>query len=486
MFKKNIYISFLFQFLTFVYIKTTDIMSDKQGSKAYIVLITFISALGGLLFGYDWDVIGGAKPFYEAFFGIQRAPAIQGFVMASSILGCLLGVTTTGWLADRYGRKPLLAVASVIFIISAVGTGTCNTLPWFIFYRLIGGIAIGVASNLSPMYLAEVSPAEVRGRFVSVNQLTIVLGILSAQIASWLIAEPTLPDSNILASWNGQTGWRIMFWAELVPAVLFFILIFFVPESPRWLGTQLKYEQSRRIFIRIGGQEYANSQIEPMKSVSTEGCRKKGYRMLFQERLGKILLTGIVIAIFQQWCGVNVVFNYAQEIFQTSGYGVSDILFNIFATGVTNVVFTFVGIYTVDRLGQRALLLLGAAGLAVIYAVLGACYYFQVPGLAELILVITAIAAYAMTLTPVTWAVISEIFPNRVRGAAMGIVTFALWTACFVLTYTFPVLNNNLGPYGTFWFYGVICLLEFAYLWKNLPETKEKSLKEIERELSTT
>lgn len=484
MFLKNTYIFFLFQLLTFVYTKTTDSMSDKQGSRAYLVLITFISALGGLLFGYDWVVIGGAKPFYEVFFGIQHSPAIQGFVMASSILGCLLGVTATGWLADRYGRKPLLAIASVIFIISAVGTGACNTLTWFIFYRLIGGIAIGIASNLSPMYIAEVSPAEVRGRFVSVNQLTIVLGILSAQIANWLIAEPTLPGSDILASWNGQSGWRIMFWAELVPAVLFFILIFFVPESPRWLGTRLKYEQSRRIFIRIGGQEYADSQIEALKSVSAENCGKSGYRMLFRGRLGKILLTGIVIAVFQQWCGLNVVFNYAQEIFQASGYGVSDILFNIVVTGVTNVVFTFVGIYTVDRLGRRALLLFGAAGLAAIYAVLGACYYFQVSGFAVLILVVTAIAAYAMTLAPVTWVVISEIFPNRVRGAAMAIATFALWTACFVLTYTFPVLNSSLGPYGTFWLYGVICLLGFAYLWKNLPETKGKSLEEIEKEFT--
>ena len=191
-----------------------------------------------------------------------------------------------------------------------------------------------------------------------------------------------------------------------------------------------------------------------------------------------------MIAVFQKWCGLNVVFNYAQEIFQASGYGVSDILFNIVVTGVTNVVFTFVGIYTVDRLGRRALLLFGAAGLAAIYAVLGACYYFQVSGFAVLILVVTAIAAYAMTLAPVTWVVISEIFPNRVRGAAMAIATFALWTACFVLTYTFPVLNSSLGPYGTFWLYGVICLLGFAYLWKNLPETKGKSLEEIEKEFT--
>jgi SP family sugar porter-like MFS transporter len=197
-----------------------------------------------------------------------------------------------------------------------------------------------------------------------------------------------------------------------------------------------------------------------------------------------ILLIGIVIAAFQQWCGINVIFNYAQEIFSSAGYGVSDILFNIVVTGITNVIFTFVGMYTVDKLGRRSLLMFGAIGLACIYALLGACYYFQISGLAVLILVVFAIACYAMTLAPITWVVLSEIFPNKIRAMAMAVSTFSLWTACFVLTYTFPLLNKGLGSYGTFWLYGVICVLGFIFIKKRLPETKGKSLEEIENELT--
>jgi SP family sugar porter-like MFS transporter len=206
--------------------------------------------------------------------------------------------------------------------------------------------------------------------------------------------------------------------------------------------------------------------------------------MLFRGRMPKILLIGVVIAAFQQWCGINVIFNYAQEIFSAAGYGVSDILFNIVVTGITNVIFAFVGMYAVDRLGRRPLLLFGAAGLTCIYAILGACFYFQITGIVVLCLVVAAIACYAMTLAPIVWVVISEIFPNHIRGMAMAVATFSLWTACFVLTYTFPLLNKGLGSYGTFWLYGFICVLGFVFIKIALPETKGKSLEEIEKELS--
>lgn len=456
----------------------------EQKNSSYLLLITFVSAMGGLLFGYDWVVIGGAKPFYEVFFDIVGSPYMQGWVMGSAILGCLIGVMVSGSLSDRYGRKPLMVIASLVFIIAAIGTGISDTLSWFIVYRVLGGIAIGIASNLSPMYIAEVSPANVRGKFVSLNQLTIVIGILSAQIVNWMIADPIAPGEDILQSWNGQMGWRWMFWAGGVPAVFFFIMIFIVPESPKWLGTQLKFDKSEKILTKIGGKEYAMTEAAALRASLAEATEKVDFRLLFKGKMPKILLVGIVIAAFQQWCGINVIFNYAQEIFSAAGYDVSGILFNIVITGVTNVIFTIIGMYAVDKLGRRSLLMLGAVGLACIYAILGACYYFHISGMVVLVLVMLAIACYAMTLAPVTWVVISEIFPTRIRGMAMAVSTFSLWTACFVLTYTFPLLNSGLGAYGTFWLYGIICLLGFVFVKKNLTETKGKSLEEIEEELT--
>ncbi|WP_280644664.1 MULTISPECIES: sugar porter family MFS transporter [unclassified Dysgonomonas] len=458
----------------------------KKYNISYLVFIAFISALGGYLFGYDWVVVGGAKPFYEIFFNITDAPSMQGWVMSSAILGCLIGVTISGSLADKYGRKPLMLIASVIFIAAALGTGWVDSISWFIVYRLLGGIGIGIASNVAPMYIAEISPPDIRGRFVSINQLTIVLGILSAQIVNWLIADPVTPGENILTSWNGQMGWRWMFWAGAVPATLYLLFIFFIPESPRWSATHRLYDKAENVFARIGGQSFARTQISDLKKalLSDTDTSKVNYRLLFKGKMPKILLIGIVIAVFQQWCGINVIFNYAQEVFSSAGYSVSDILMNIVITGVTNVIFTFVGMYLVDRIGRRALLLFGAIGLCMIYAVLGACYYFQISGFAVLMLVVMAIACYAMTLAPITWVVISEIFPNKIRGMAMAVSTFALWTACFILTFTFPILNSSLGAYGTFWLYGLICLLGFVFTKKYLPETKGKSLEQIEDELS--
>jgi SP family sugar porter-like MFS transporter len=456
----------------------------KKEISTYLLVICLVSAMGGLLFGYDWVVVGGAKPFYEVFFDIAGSPYMQGWVMGSAILGCLIGVTVSGSLSDRYGRKPLMIIASLVFIVAAIGTGISDTLPWFIAYRILGGIGIGIASNLSPMYIAEVSPANVRGKFVSLNQLTVVIGILSAQLVNWLIAEPINPGEDILNSWNGQMGWRWMFWAGGVPAILIFTMIFIVPESPKWLGTQLKFDKSEKILTRIGGIEYAQSEVSSLRASLSEVTEKADFRLLFKGKMPKILLIGVVIAAFQQWCGINVIFNYAQEIFSAAGYGVSDILFNIVITGVINVIFTVVGMYTVDKLGRRPLLLFGAIGLSCIYAILGACYYFQVSGMAVLALVMLAISCYAMTLAPITWVVISEIFPTRIRGMAMAVSTFSLWAACFILTYTFPLLNSGLGAYGTFWLYGIICLLGFVFVKKNLPETKGKSLEEIEKELT--
>lgn len=467
----------------------------QQYNRAFIYFICLVSAMGGLLFGYDWVVIGGAKPFYELFFGISESPVMQGIAMSTALVGCLVGAMVAGALADRYGRKPLLITAAVLFTVSALATGAFSDFTLFNIARFIGGVGIGVASALSPMYIAEISPSEVRGRLVSLNQMTIVLGILAAQIVNWQLAEPIpagYTDGDILVSWNGQMGWRWMFWAETLPAACFLVLAFFIPESPRWQGSlpqPLREEGSRKAFatlFKIGGEAYAERELAAIEaSVSSEQQNQGGLRDLFTHRYAAVLVLGVVVAVFQQWCGTNVIFNYAQEIFQSAGYSVGDVLFNIVITGVANVVFTIVALYTVDRLGRRSLMLFGAAGLGLIYLTLGTCYYLHVTGFFMVVLVVAAIAVYAMTLGPVTWVLLSEIFPNRVRGVAMATCTFALWTGCCTLTFSFPSLNASLGSSGTFWIYSAICICGFLFFLHRCPETKGKSLEQLEQELTS-
>jgi MFS transporter, SP family, arabinose:H+ symporter len=462
-------------------------MKETKFNWPYLVSICIVSAMGGLLFGYDYVVIGGAKPFYEPFFGITNHAFLQGWAMSCALMGCLAGAVISGWLSDRLGRKKLLILSAGLFVAASLGTGGAGSFNIFVVFRILGGIGIGLASNLSPMYIAEITPANVRGRFVSINQLTIVIGILAAQLINWRIARPVptgATTSDILASWNGQTGWRWMFYACTVPAGLFFILMWFVPESPRWLAQKPdNHSKSRKILAKIGGDEYAISEFDSIVNTLEESNRKTDIRFLKQPGISKLLVLGIVLAVFQQWCGINVIFNYAQEIFAKAGYSVSDILFNIVITGCVNLIFTFIGMFTVDKLGRKALMLLGAGGLAGIYAILGTMYFLQIQGLPLLIMVVAVIACYAMSLAPVTWVILSEIFPNHMRGTGMSIATFSLWAACFVLTYTFPLLNKLLNASGTFWLYGIICLLGFLFILKRLPETKGKSLEEIEHEM---
>jgi SP family sugar porter-like MFS transporter len=461
-------------------------MKNQIYNWNYLISICLVTAMGGLLFGYDYVVIGGAKPFYEPFFGIVNHAFLQGWAMSCALAGCLAGAIISGWLSDSLGRKKLLIFSAALFVAASLGTGSARSFNLFVLFRILGGVGIGLASNLSPMYIAEITPGKVRGRFVSINQLTIVIGILAAQLINWRIARPVpagATTSDILASWNGQTGWRWMFYACTIPAGLFFIFMWFVPESPRWLAQKSdKHAKARRILSKIGGDEYADLEFASIEKTLNETNEKTSFSFLKQPGISKLLILGIVLAVFQQWCGINVIFNYAQEIFANAGYSVSDILFNIVITGCVNLLFTFIGMFTVDRLGRKALMLLGAGGLAGIYAVLGTMYFLHIQGLPLLIMVVVAIACYAMSLAPVTWVILSEIFPNRVRGTAMSIATFSLWAACFILTYTFPLLNQLFKASGTFWLYGGICLLGFLFILRRLPETKGKSLEEIEYE----
>lgn len=459
----------------------------KKYNISYILGLSLVSAMGGLLFGYDWVVIGGAKPFYELYFGISHSPALQGWAMSSALIGCVFGAIIAGSTADKYGRKKLLILAASLFIISAFGTGVSEKFIFFIIYRLIGGVGIGIASTMSPMYIAEVAPKEIRGLFVSINQLTIVIGILAAQITNMLIVMPVPETAGILIpimSWNVQSGWRWMFWAELVPAGMFFFLMFMVPESPRFLAKINKYDQVTGILSKIGGAVYVRSALPQIKKSLADSSPEISLKPLFDKRIGPVMALGIILAAFQQWCGINVIFNYAEEVFRSAGYSIDDMFINIVITGSVNLVFTIIAMGTVDRLGRRKLMLIGSAGLAVIYFILGFFYFLEVTGWPVLLLVVTAIAVYAMSLAPITWVVLSEIFPNRVRGVAMSIATLSLWIASSLLVLTFPFLNLLFKTSGTFWIYCVICVAGFVFILRNLPETKGKSLEEIEDELT--
>jgi MFS family permease len=540
-----------------------------QFNMGYVWTICLTAALGGLMFGYDWIVISGTKPFYERFFALSTAWE-EGWAMGSALVGCLIGAMLSGGLSDRFGRKRLLILSGLVFLVSAIGTALAGTFALFNLWRVAGGTAIGLASNLSPMYIAEVAPAAARGRLVSMNQFTIVIGILLAQAMNYGIARfgaadddqrvnahaaahaATLDADRVaeelswqvrlrdraavmeeftalagersepldlqavrelvekinagrptdklnvddlaievagrgLISWNVWDGWRWMFGVTAVPAAIFFFLMFFVPESPRWLVKNGKSANARSILARIGGDSFADGEVQSIERTLRESRVESGEsgsrRSSLDSRLLPILVLGVALAVLQQWCGINVIFYYAVDLFRAAGYQVADALLNIVIIGTVNLVFTIVAIYSVDRFGRRGLMLLGFGGLTVTHLLIGASFYFGQSGAYVLVLTLAAIGCYALSLAPVTWVVLSEIFPNRIRGAAMSVSVFALWLACFILNFTFPLLNEWLGTAGTFWIYAAICVFGFFFVRSRLPETKGKTLEEIEKEL---
>jgi len=531
----------------------------------YVWAISLVAALGGLMFGYDWIVIGGTKPFYERLFSLTTGWE-QGWAMASALLGCLIGAVLSGALSDRFGRKRLLILAALVFVVSALGTAMVDTFWAFNVWRIAGGVAIGLASILSPMYIAEVAPAAVRGRLVAMNQLTIVLGILLAQVANFGIDQITRnADMRMLAEapvsesgWNAArvaeelawqvkekdrrqfieeftdlaagrsgkldyegtaaivkgiyteqaktpvntddklvlevvgremtplnvtSGWRWMFGVTALPASLFFVLMFFVPESPRWLVKNGRSPQARAVLTRIGGREFADRETASIEETLVGEIEKVNFRDLLEPKLRWIITVGVIFAILQQWCGMNVIFYYAADLFRAAGYTVSAALFNIVIIGAVNLTFTVVALACVDRFGRRILMLIGFAGLALLHFLIGAGFLTGFTGIFILVLMLAAIGLYGLSLAPVTWVVLSEIFPNRIRGAAMSISVFSLWSACFILTFTFPLLKEGIGAGFTFWIYGAVCTMGLVFCAKFLPETKGKTLEEIEKEL---
>lgn len=439
--------------------------SNTTYNLRYILTISFISALGGLLFGFDISVISGAIPFITPYFHLSEWG--KGFAVSSLYLGCMAGCLIAGWVSKSYGRKPGLMISAFLFGISAIGVALSHHLFWFIFFRIIGGLGVGMASMLSPMYIAEISPAEIRGRMVSINQLTIVIGILLTYYVNYLLA-------------SGSDGWRWMFGLGLIPSLLFFSGMFFVPESPRWLISKGMKDKSEKILQKIGGVDYANEII--LQIEKTTGENKEGkWKELLAKSIFPILLIGVLLAVYQQFCGINVVFFYAPDIFAKTGAGVRAQLLQTVAVGAANLIFTLIAMWLVERAGRRLLMLLGSAALVVCYIIIGWLLH-DITGNGSwlLIFVLLAIASYAVSLAPVTWVLISEIFPNAVRSEGVAVSTFFLWLACYTLTLTFPVIMNKFGGYTAFWLYAGICVLGFLFVYFKVKETKGKTLEEME------
>jgi SP family sugar porter-like MFS transporter len=454
----------------------------------YIWLLTIAAAMGGFLFGYDWVVVGGAKPFYEPFFGIIKDPVQQGWGTSSAMIGCMIGAFVCFLTTERWGRKWLLAAAGLIFFVSAVGLAFCNTFFWYNVWRIVGGLSIGATLNLSPVYISEMVPPHIRGKFVSINQLMINIGMLICQTVNWSIAAAhdtgiTPEAAEFINEWNVQTGWRWMFGAVAIPSIIFLIMMVFVPESVRWLVKNRQSRKARETLVKIGGEEYAAAELKEIEETVAREVPGMDFRALLQPRMLKILGLGFFVAMLQQWCGMNVTFYYAADIFKEAGYGVSDMMFQIVIIGGIAMLSVVATILMIDRVGRKKLMLFGTASMTVIYGIIGFLFHQEISGLPVVIFVLLNVMAYQLTLAPIVWVILSEIFPNRVRGAAMSLSALVLWIGNFSLTYTFPSIKESIGWANNFWLYGGICLIGFIILYFILPETKNKTLEQIEKEL---
>ncbi|NRF37344.1 sugar porter family MFS transporter [Pedobacter foliorum] len=431
----------------------------------YIIGISFISALGGYLFGFDFAVISGALPFLRTQFMLDAW--WEGFLTGSLALGCILGCLFAGNIADRYGRKPGLMIAALIFALSSIGIAFASSLTLFVVMRFIAGIGVGMASMLCPMYIAEISPANVRGRNVAINQLTVVIGILITNLVNYFLAD------------SGPDAWRWMFGLGVVPSVIFLIGVLWLPESPRWLVKAGHPEKAKAVLLKLGSGSFVTSTFSDIEK-SLVGVKKQSYKAVFEKSVRPAVVVGIILAVFQQLCGINVVFNYTSTIFESVGANLDRQLFETVAIGAVNLVFTLLAMWQVDKLGRKPLMLIGSLGLSIVYIILAFLLQNQFPASLVSIFVLLAISMYAISLAPVTWVLISEIFPNKIRGAASSVAIISLWGAYFILVFTFPILAKKLGTFGPFYLYAGICFLGFLFINKRVKETKGQTLEELE------
>jgi SP family xylose:H+ symportor-like MFS transporter len=435
-------------------------------NNKYILGISFISALGGYLFGFDFAVITGALPFLRTVFGLSAW--WEGFLTGSLALGCIVGTLIAGNIADRLGRRPGLMFAAIIFAFSSLGMAFADTLSVFVAFRFMAGIGVGMASMLSPLYIAEISPATVRGRNVAINQLTIVIGILVTNIINYNLAD------------NGPDAWRWMFGLGAIPAILFLVGLIWLPESPRYLVKAGKLEKAQSVLNKIGNVTFANNTLADIKTSFTGNTQKQSYAAVFAKNVRPAVIIGITLAVFQQLCGINVVFNYTSTIFAALGASLNEQLFETVAIGIVNLVFALVAMWQVDKLGRKPLMLFGSGALAVLYIALALLLKNQAATIYVSVVVLAAISVYSMSLAPVTWVLISEIFPNKIRGLASSVAVVSLWAAYFILVFTFPILAEQIGTYGPFWLYAAICVLGFVFIKIKVKETKGKTLEELE------
>lgn len=441
-------------------------------SKTFIIRIAVVASLGGLLFGYDTAVIAGVIGYLQVKF--QLSPIMVGWAASSAIWGCVVGAMFAGALSDAIGRKKALILTAILFFISSIAAALAGNLTEFILGRLVGGLGIGAASMLSPLYISEIAPAKNRGTLVSLYQLAIVIGINLIYFVNLKIAA--FGDE----SWNVEYGWRYMLASGMLPAFLFFILLFFVPESPRWLTSKNRTEKALATLVKVNGYEKGKEILEEIRTAITHetGTVKE----LFQPGLRKAMLVGIVLALFSQITGINAIIYYAPEIFKSVGIGTESALMQTVILGLVNTIFTFVAIWLIDKAGRKTLLMWGVAGMTIFLLLIGLCYYFNfTKGPWLLIFIIGYLASFASSLGPIPWVIMSEIFPTKTRGLAMSFATLILWIGVVLITQLTPVMLEKLGGAVTFWIFMVNAVILLVFTSKMIPETRQRTLEEIEQ-----